>query len=492
MYGFFYDSRSDLKATQYPNGTFSWSDYNRAGWQTALYNRHGTLSAPLPGSVPSDASPIADYAYSYELEGRKTQEVRTGGGLPTETSSYVYDDLGRLSQVTLPDGLVRVYSFDLDSNRTQITENSVPVATYAYDPNKLDLLASVTQGGTTSYSYTSDGQVSARGSDNLTWDGRGRHSGGTFGGTTVGYGFDAAGFRRLRTGAAVTIHYRLGGLYETNTSGAILNTDTAGPAGDLAHYAGPPTTSSTASFLYYNGHGDLAAEANTSGTRTAAYTYDPFGNLRTGTTPANATSERFAGRLDKKLDSSSALIEMGARPYDPATGRFLALDPVEGGSLNGCDFTGQDPINRADPSGAIRITLDEGDRDECPEWIDVVMETRPWGKGTRAELYISFSKIQYGGYASVLDLSGFVSIYKNGWRQERRRLINVVYPLRDSGTNYATTYFAGEWIESGRRGGARTRAYFSITLTVLTVGPIGDNTEKCKYGGWGPFGSPGP
>ena len=351
VYGFFYDSRSNLKATQYPNGTFSWSDYNQAGWQTALYNRHGTLSAPLPGSVPGDASPIADYAYSYELEGHKSQEVRTGGGLTTETNSYVYDDLGRLKQVTLPDGIVRLYSFDLDSNRTQITENSVPVATYAYDPNKLDVLASVTQGSTTTYSYTPDGQVSGRGTDTLSWDGRGRHSGGTFSGTAVSYGFDASGFRRLRTGASVTTHYRLGGLYETNTSGAILNTDAAGPAGDLAHYAGPPTTGSTVSFLYNNGHGDLAAEANLSGTRTAAYTYDPFGALRSGTVQSNMTSERWTGRWDKKLDSSSSLIELGARQYDPALGRFLSLDPIEGGSLTGYDYAGQDPIGNFDLTG---------------------------------------------------------------------------------------------------------------------------------------------
>ena len=73
--------------------------------------------------MSGDAIAIADYTYSYELEGRKNQEVRSGGDLTTETNSYVYDDLGRLSQVTLPDGTVRVYGFDLDSSRTQITEN---------------------------------------------------------------------------------------------------------------------------------------------------------------------------------------------------------------------------------------------------------------------------------------------------------------------------------------------------------------------------------
>jgi YD repeat-containing protein len=93
-YSFYYCKCGRLKATQYPNGTFSWNDYNPDGWTTAVYNRHGTLSAPLPTSVPNDSqsSPLADYTYSYNQDGKKSQEVRTGGGLTTETTSYQYDN----------------------------------------------------------------------------------------------------------------------------------------------------------------------------------------------------------------------------------------------------------------------------------------------------------------------------------------------------------------------------------------------------------------
>ena len=220
--------------------------------------------------------------------------------LTSETTSYVYDALGRLSQVTLPDGTVRVYGFDLDSNRTQITENGSTVASYIYDPAQtpgLDELTSVTKSGqTTTFAYTSDGQLSQRGSDTLAWDGRGRHSSGTFSGTTVSYSFDATGFRRQRVSGSSTTRNLLGGVFETNASGTITNTDVDGLApADVAHYAGPPTTSSTVTFAYYNAHGDLAAEVNLDGARAAAYTYDPFGALRSGTAPANATTERWVG-----------------------------------------------------------------------------------------------------------------------------------------------------------------------------------------------------
>jgi hypothetical protein len=42
---------------------------------------------------------------------------------------------------------------------------------------------------------------------------------------------------------------------------------------------------------------------------------------------------------------------MGARPYDPTIGRFLAVDPIDGGSLNNYDYAGQDPINGYDLNG---------------------------------------------------------------------------------------------------------------------------------------------
>ena len=98
-YSFYYDSRGNLRATQYPNGTLSWTNTNPDGWVTGVYNRHGTLTGSET-SVPSDASPIVDYTYLYNQEGQKTKETRSGGGIATRVTQYVYDDLGRLQQVT--------------------------------------------------------------------------------------------------------------------------------------------------------------------------------------------------------------------------------------------------------------------------------------------------------------------------------------------------------------------------------------------------------
>jgi RHS repeat-associated protein len=363
-YSFFYDNRSRLKATQYPNGTFSWNDFNDSGTLAALYNRHGTLAGPLPSTVPSDSSPLVDYVYQYDLEGRKTQEVRSGGSLTTGTTSYGYDNLGRLSTVTLPSTVQRTYSYDLDSNRTQIVENSTTVATYTYDPSTTagtDQLTSQT-GPTRSFNYDSDGRMTSRGSDTISWDGRDRISGGTFAGTSFAYAYDAAGQMRSRNSGSATVRY-LAGMFETDGFGTITTTYIEGPQGALVRFAGAPATSSTATSFYYNGHGDLAAEASTSGTRTSTETYDPFG-APLGTQPVNTTAHRFTGAWDRQYDSAGGIVLMGARPYDPALGRFLAVDPIEGGSANNYDYASQDPINNYDLDGTKQAC---GDPESCEQ-----------------------------------------------------------------------------------------------------------------------------
>ena len=161
----------------------------------------------------------------------------------------------------------------------------------------------------------------------------------------------SAHYQRATTTVSATKRYLLGGLFETDSAGTVTAYSVAGPEGDLARYTGAPTTSLVPNFLYYNAHGSLAAQANGSGTRLAAYTYDVFGAASQASLPGNTTAERYTGRWDKQLDTASALIEMGVRPYDPTLGRFLAIDPIEGGALNNYDYAGQDPINSYDLSG---------------------------------------------------------------------------------------------------------------------------------------------
>jgi RHS repeat-associated protein len=192
--------------------------------------------------------------------------------------------------------------------------------------------------------------VKSRGVDTIGWDGWGRRSGGSLNGSRLSYGCDASGAWRSRSSAGKTTRYLLGDDFETDGTGTLTASYTPGPGGDLAQCSGPPAAGTAVSFLYYDDHGNLVAEANGTGTRTAAHSYDPFG-APFDSQPANSTVHRFTGRWDKQYDTSSGLIQMGARPYDPALGRFLAIDPVEGGSLNNYDYAGQDPMDGFDLAG---------------------------------------------------------------------------------------------------------------------------------------------
>lgn len=258
-----------------------------------------------------------------------------------------------------------IYGYDRDSNRTETQESPgscsgpfTTTATYTYTPGAstpVDALTGQT-GPTRSFAYDSDGNMTGRGTDSLVWDGSGRLSGGVFAGTTVAYTYDPTGQLESRSTSnpAATTRYLLGDLYETDGTGTITASYVDGPAGDLALYAGPPTGSTPVGYLYYNAHGDLAATADTAGVSAGAVGYDPFGTPLSGQ-PANATTHGYVGAADKQTDTAGGLILMGARPYDPSLGRFLSIDPVDGGSLNNYDYAGQNPINTTDPNGEMPI-----------------------------------------------------------------------------------------------------------------------------------------
>ncbi|HKY15822.1 MAG TPA: RHS repeat-associated core domain-containing protein, partial [Microthrixaceae bacterium] len=62
----------------------------------------------------------------------------------------------------------------------------------------------------------------------------------------------------------------------------------------------------------------------------------------------------WLGQHKRGLEHSPGLhptIEMGARPYNPDLGRFLQIDPIEGGSANDYDYCNADPINCTDLDG---------------------------------------------------------------------------------------------------------------------------------------------
>jgi len=94
---------------------------------------------------------------------------------------------------------------------------------------------------------------------------------------------------------------------------------------------------------------------------------DEFGNVTTSGTPVIGNTKGvpaygWLGGHERATDfgqsqGSGGPVEMGARAYLPAVGRFLQVDPVDGGSANSYDYAFQNPMNVQDLSGQCPICV---------------------------------------------------------------------------------------------------------------------------------------
>ncbi|MDP3952313.1 RHS repeat-associated core domain-containing protein [Microbacterium sp.] len=57
------------------------------------------------------------------------------------------------------------------------------------------------------------------------------------------------------------------------------------------------------------------------------------------------------GGAQRSAEALGDVVLMGVRLYSPAVGRFLSVDPVDGGSASAYDYCGADPVNCTDLAG---------------------------------------------------------------------------------------------------------------------------------------------
>ncbi|WNI24930.1 DNRLRE domain-containing protein [Streptomyces sp. ITFR-16] len=356
-----------------------------AGTFTARYDADGDVATQtLPGGYtqtdsqdPTGASSARTYTRTSDGTVLVTDSVGenvhgqtvTHGGTPGVTASqnYTYDNSGRLTQVqdTGADAVctTRSYTFDKNSNRKSLataaagvgldcTNAGATTAPYTYDSaDRLvnsgyiyDNLGRTTAlPGTALSYYTNDlVQQQTTGTQRQTWtlDSNLRYRGWTTETNNAGTWTNTA---------TKTNHYDSDGdspRWITENAAGSVSRNVDGPAGDLA----ATTTKTNGTVLQLaNLHGDIALQLPVdTAVAPTVMDADEYGNPRPGQQPARYG---WLGAKTRSSETPSGLTMMGVRMYNPATGRFLSVDPVPGGSANAYEYCNGDPVNHFDLDG---------------------------------------------------------------------------------------------------------------------------------------------
>ncbi|MFE7590366.1 ricin-type beta-trefoil lectin domain protein [Kitasatospora sp. NPDC057512] len=121
-------------------------------------------------------------------------------------------------------------------------------------------------------------------------------------------------------------------------------------------------------------HGTGTTSIDLATTATTRRTSDPFGNPR-GNQPAPGTWLGTKGYIGGTKDDTTNLTNLGARQYQPATGRFISPDPIldqaSPQQWNAYSYSNNNPVDLSDPSGLRPPGKCDGDCAHVDGSIDI-------------------------------------------------------------------------------------------------------------------------
>ncbi|WP_236243620.1 DNRLRE domain-containing protein [Streptomyces sp. CC228A] len=369
-----------------PRGLATKTTDSIAGAFQATYDADGSVtSEKLPGGYTltqiedTTGSPLKR-TYTRDSDGTTvysdtvTQSVhgQTTAHAGWSDQTYGYDATGRLTTVEDTTDTVctrRTYVFDSRANRKSLTAaTGMPGAD-----------CPATGGTTTSHAYDSADRLVDAG---YVYDGFGRTTAAP-GNGTIGYYANGLAYQQTANGQRQTWqldaahrfrswkvetgsgtswtqqqskinHYDSDGdnprwIVEDTTTGAIAR-NVASSSGDLGAVTGK--TGGTVLQLTAV-HGDVALQLPLDVSKApVALDSDEYGNPRVGQA---ASRYDWLGAKQRSSETLTGLTLMGVRLYNPATGRFLSMDPIYGGNANAYGYPA-DPINQYDLTGQFTVS----------------------------------------------------------------------------------------------------------------------------------------
>jgi RHS repeat-associated protein len=343
-----YDAVGNLVSTQFSNGIAETRSYDSLDRLTGLQD-------------VGPAGVLSGFQYTLDAAGNRIAVQEVGG----RQASYAYDKLYRLLGETITDpsagNRIITYSYDAVGNRLTRNDSVAGETVYTYDDNNR-LLTETTGSDVTHYTYDANGNVLTRylsPTDQIVnhWDARDRLIGAdvtdSSGTNSVAYRYDADGQRVAQTVAGQETRFLVD---ENGPVAQVLQAYAPDGTVQVSYVHGQDLISQSRngqrSFYLVDGLGSTRALADAHGKVTDRYTYDAFGRLL-AVTGSTVNDYIFAGEY---WDANVGLDYLRARYYDPATGRFVSPDPLQGQAagpraFNLYVYASNNPVNRIDPLG---------------------------------------------------------------------------------------------------------------------------------------------
>jgi RHS repeat-associated protein len=294
---------------------------------------------------------------AYDALGRLSSSVKTAGATTVFNQQFAYDPLGNLlSQTDTASGAINTtltylgaghdrdrichIAYGTDSNTAcNVTYDDVGAITSMPTPT-----------GVRTFDYLIGGSVKTIQDDHFKADFR----------------YDAFGAVQeldldVKAGTAPvgtdTRHDRHYGVFTRHdeTTGPVLLRKISGPNGFLATRHGP---SGKWVFTFGEQRG-TRFQTDDGGNFVQDVNYQPFGKPASTGTASQPGSSLYSNEQWNGGDYLAAfgISQLGARLYDPATGRFLSRDPLliprTAATTNPYAFAANDPVNRSDPTGLL-------------------------------------------------------------------------------------------------------------------------------------------